>query len=260
MTENKGADESREIEGDVVKFAISMFLAAVAAYALYFGWYQGLPVGGTGAWGEFGDFVGGVINPVVGLVTVLLVARTLWATRLEASQTREEMKAQTCHLERQIEHYEKKERLDELRQRLAGVLSEWNIALELPLGHLMKYTEDGGAYLDNFGNRATRTVFYSLDYVAHYNQDTGAAAKSQVLDHWNGRFGNFVQLLDELALYCSDYEKLANGKEVTDFYRRRIQVPLRLFRAIGMLGKDEHANLNIGMNQRVFARSNVRVA
>ena len=44
MTENKGADESREIEGDVVKFAISMFLAAVAAYALYFGWYQGLPV------------------------------------------------------------------------------------------------------------------------------------------------------------------------------------------------------------------------
>lgn len=44
-------------------------------------------------WGQFGDFLGGVINPVVGLVTVFLVIVSISVQRKELAATVEEMKS-----------------------------------------------------------------------------------------------------------------------------------------------------------------------
>ncbi len=259
VTESKKSHVSRGVEGNVVWFAVVPFCVAIATYVGYFGLYLRLPLGRPQEWGEFGDYLGGLINPIIGLVTVLLVARTLRATRQAASKTHREMREQSRYLEKQINFYEKRERLEELRQRLAGVLLEWNSALEFPIGNLMQYAEGGGTKVDYIENKTVRDVFYDPAYIASYTNSFGGSARSEVLAHWVGRFGNFLLLMDELALYCAEYDEVAGEQVVTDFYRRRIQGPLKLFRVIGMLGDEEYSNLNIASKQRVFVQSNPKI-
>ncbi|EFF76086.1 hypothetical protein HMPREF0004_2571 [Achromobacter piechaudii ATCC 43553] len=62
----------------------------VAAYLVYFKFYLDAPAGGADSWGQFGDFLGGLLNPVVGTVTIVLLVRTLiaqeHAIRLQTSE------------------------------------------------------------------------------------------------------------------------------------------------------------------------------
>jgi len=215
----------------------------------YFGLYLGLGLGGTAQWGEFGDFVGGLTNPVVGLVAVILVARTLWTTRLEAKETRD-------LLMKQVDHFERRERLQELRQRLEGVLLEWNAALEQPLRQLMKYKKGkDGTEMHNYEDKTARTIFYLPGTLSHYRDEAHDLGRQAVLLHWNSRFGNFVQLLDELDEYCSEYDSFSRSRDVSNFYRRRVQYPLQLFRAVGMIGDTDLTRLNISFPQRAYAES-----
>lgn len=53
------------------------------------------------AWGQFGDFIGGILNPVVGLITLLLLVRTLELQRKELQEQRQEISRQNDILARQ---------------------------------------------------------------------------------------------------------------------------------------------------------------
>lgn len=52
-------------------------------------------------WGQFGDFVGGVLNPVIGLLTVYLVLVSVRLQRKELRETRAEMKNSNAALKHQ---------------------------------------------------------------------------------------------------------------------------------------------------------------
>ena len=45
-------------------------------------------------WGQFGDFIGGIVNPVVGLVTIVLLILTLHSQRKELQEQREQAAVQ----------------------------------------------------------------------------------------------------------------------------------------------------------------------
>lgn len=51
----------------------------LSAYFTYFGIYHSAPPGQPENWGQFGDFLGGLLNPVVGTITIVLLVRTLLA-------------------------------------------------------------------------------------------------------------------------------------------------------------------------------------
>ncbi|WAI82292.1 MULTISPECIES: putative phage abortive infection protein [Achromobacter] len=55
-------------------------LACLAAYAIVF---RGNPAGEPESWGQFGDFFGGMINPVVGMITIILLVKTFRAQQEE---------------------------------------------------------------------------------------------------------------------------------------------------------------------------------
>lgn len=42
------------------------------------------------------------------------------------------MAKQTAYLESQVRHFERKEKLDEMKKRLDGVLADWNVVMDLP--------------------------------------------------------------------------------------------------------------------------------
>lgn len=54
-----------------------------------------------GVWGQFGDFVGGILNPAIGLVTIYLVLVNVRLQRRELKATVREMRASNAALENQ---------------------------------------------------------------------------------------------------------------------------------------------------------------
>ena len=61
----------------------------------------GPPAETSAAWGEIGDFLGGTMNPIVAIVTVYLLVRTIELQRQELAETRAEMKEQRKETEKQ---------------------------------------------------------------------------------------------------------------------------------------------------------------
>ncbi len=49
------------------------YIAIIIFYSYHLGWISEDP----SRWGEFGDFIGGVINPTIGLITIWLLVNTL---------------------------------------------------------------------------------------------------------------------------------------------------------------------------------------
>lgn len=237
----------------IVAAGLSALLGAIVAYAIKFGLVQALPFGGPGEWGEFGDYVGGLVNPVIGLATVILVVRTLKVTRTEAADTRRELSKQTGHLESQVKHFERREMLDEMRKRLDGALSDWNLALEVPFAGINRLHPDGELYSwKNVGNTTTRMFLYRPDILGELKKHAGKDALSQLRPDWGPKFAHLIQLLEEMELYCLEYDSASGDKRVSNFYRHRIQVPLNVFRAADIIGKADLLSLAVPVTQRIY--------
>jgi hypothetical protein len=87
---------------------IGLFISAVALFAaviLFFYWKHFSSDLGyamstkTGDWGAFGDYIGGILNPIVGMATLVLVAITLKLTREALIQNERALKQAQFALE-----------------------------------------------------------------------------------------------------------------------------------------------------------------
>lgn len=97
----------------VMKVALaiaSVMLLAVAAYVFRF---HNHPAGDPDAWGQFGDYFGGLLNPALGsfsvlalIYTVYLQTKTLEATREQLDVSQEELKNSSAELKRSSEAFE----------------------------------------------------------------------------------------------------------------------------------------------------------
>lgn len=76
-------------------------LSLVVALWVYRGKFSGALSDSHEHWGQFGDYLGGLLNPIVGLITLLLLVRTLELQRKELQEQREEIKHQNSILMRQ---------------------------------------------------------------------------------------------------------------------------------------------------------------
>lgn len=98
VEDQKELDRQKDaIDKSLLQYAlgavVAVFLLAIVAVTIYAWNFSTFGLSNkTGAWGAFGDFLGGVINPAVGLVTVFLILITVVLQRRELRNTIEEMK------------------------------------------------------------------------------------------------------------------------------------------------------------------------
>lgn len=85
----------------LVWIPILMGVALVLAYAAYFGLIRAAPPGNPDSWGQFGDFVGGLLNPMVGIITIVLLVRTLHSQQAAIKLQSTELAMQRRELELQ---------------------------------------------------------------------------------------------------------------------------------------------------------------
>ncbi|CAB3904445.1 putative phage abortive infection protein [Achromobacter ruhlandii] len=74
-------------------------VVGIVAIALYRAHFPGhFAVDDQGKWGTFGDFIGGILNPVVGVVTLVLLVRTLLSQQKAIQLQSEELRLQRREL------------------------------------------------------------------------------------------------------------------------------------------------------------------
>lgn len=87
-----GDREEAQFKDRVVVLAfvgVAAWAIAVGCYAL---WFSTHGMSAADKWGQFGDFLGGVVNPIIGLATVILIAISLLTQREELRATQRELK------------------------------------------------------------------------------------------------------------------------------------------------------------------------
>jgi uncharacterized membrane protein len=226
-------EDELEFEKTVALWALRIAIAAFVLYFIFFVLVQRLPIGGPDAWGLFGDYFGGIINPVVGLVTVLLVVRTLKATRAEAKETRDEMSSQTRLLEDQARRYQIESELKEHQKRLDGVLAEWNQLANEVRPSLSDDVIGRGSRPPHTLNSLLRRpdMFDLIKQVKAKQEDFQNNARLE----WMVVLEPEITLLAEMAEYCAEYEAASGSRALADFYRRRVFLAFITFKLMGVL-------------------------
>ena len=91
MSEASIKEEVKEplIHTWAIWFALVVFTLALGIYAIQFIW--GLPhlSPNPEAWGQLGDFLGGMVNPIIGLITIWLLATSLKQNQIALQQSKQ---------------------------------------------------------------------------------------------------------------------------------------------------------------------------
>ncbi len=228
-------------------------VAATAILVSYAVAFHSHPWGGPDAWGTLGDYVGGLLNPIVGIITVVLVRETLKATREEAESSRIELSNQTKQLELQVRHAQGEAQLNDIKRRMDGVLREWEHEMAQRVGTIHVFEDDGEVRMDNKSGITVRDYLMKSVNPGTFVKLKNTPNTGKLMNSWNDRFENCLHLLDELSTYVEEYETLAPGSNTSKYYARRVQLPLRVFRAVGIVGPDELKSLHAGLKQRAYA-------
>jgi hypothetical protein len=220
-------------------------IGVVAAYLIAF-WKT--PVGGASEWGQFGDYFAGVLNPVIGLSTLFFVAWTLDATRKEGDRVVQEMKDQNKAFQKQLVDLERDRKLATLQKRLDGLLYEWGLAMNMSMPRVPVPSSDGSSRISD-GQKSVREVLYDpgLSHRIHALKEKNPVAFREMSGHWAGSLEWCIQMFAEFEKYCLDHDSEAGEKVLADFYRHRIQLPLRTFNALGLVDKNSLENLRVGL-------------
>lgn len=114
----RSEDEAKSLERDINGWKWGIVGAAslaVAAYAAWFGWRHGLALAdGPGTWGEFGDFLGGLLNPLVGFAAFYWLTRSVQLQKRELEDTRRALEESSDAQKQQAEQSRIAIRLDAL--------------------------------------------------------------------------------------------------------------------------------------------------
>lgn len=94
---------ARELRKWTVELLIFLVLviAAIVLYQ-YFSSFSGAKSTDQAVWGQFGDYVGGTLNPILGFVSILILAVTLNMQRVELRESRNNALANNAILEKQL--------------------------------------------------------------------------------------------------------------------------------------------------------------
>ncbi|MGN0920212.1 MAG: hypothetical protein ACI4NJ_00645 [Cellvibrio sp.] len=94
MSEASNKKEVKEplIQIWAIWIALIVFVLALGIYAIQFIW--GLPhlSPNPETWGQLGDFLGGMVNPIIGLITILLLATSLKQNQIALQQSKDALK------------------------------------------------------------------------------------------------------------------------------------------------------------------------
>ena len=115
----KGLD--RQVSRSIY-FAVALMSLSIAAYPLYFWVLEGgRRADDPEVWGQFGDYVGGLLNPLIAFLAFYWLTRSVLLQRQELVRVQEELEKSVLSQERQVRLSEGSARISALGGVLASV-------------------------------------------------------------------------------------------------------------------------------------------
>jgi uncharacterized membrane protein len=191
------------MESPKIKLFLSIAITAIiATFGMYFFNFHGPISSSQGDWGTFGDFVGGILNPIFGFLSFVAVLITIILQNSEMVLTRQELELTRKEMERSVSAQEKSEsalRLQaetQIKQQFEGtffsLLNEHNKSLQEIVNQGPEYKSKFTRLNDAFGN-----VFHLCHSL------TESRAELQNTNHLCGTYFRILfQVLKFIATNC----------------------------------------------------------
>lgn len=136
MTQSKQDvdDESNKLHGDILAWRkwLTFFGAALlVSYVVYFGLILGqMPAIDSDKWGAFGDFFGGILNPIVAFAAFYWLTQSVKLQKQELAQTRRELQVASEAQKELVENGKKSIRLSALTSLVGAIDGEISLLNE----------------------------------------------------------------------------------------------------------------------------------
>lgn len=224
QSSNTGDKASGRLARQLTQMTILAFVIILLVAGLYFFHFDGELSQSPNKWGLFGDYMGGVLNPIIGflalialLMTIVLQSKELAATREEMKMSREELANSAQALQdsrdiaaQQAEHNATQAKKEDIYRMINHVFADLNRTF---------YSEVKHPFIRTGLNVGVLNVPYShlfgQDKTAHYQSlSEGNAENIKLTDPVAAR-------LIELQYYLQEYEQISGNNEVTRFYKSR---------------------------------------
>lgn len=220
---------------------VSIGVFATIAYLLVFGMYfyffgEAPIVARNELWGQFGDFVGGVLNPLFALLafgallyTIILTHEELGLTRNELKLTRTELSKTAKAATKQASHFEREGKKNDLMKVIEQIYSDILFILKkefLPHQPTSEPMPDIRGELLR-GSTPISTIFpvsSTLEKILNSEDDN---LKKRFIPADSGNTPciraceQLAELLTSLSIYVCLYEKEAGNRIVSEFYKRK---------------------------------------
>lgn len=200
-------------------------------------------------WGQFGDFLGGIVNPSVGLVTIILLVWTLRSQQIELKEQRRQMAKQAFEQMFYAWFSALQKSLSECHQRFAPgeeksqqvglplfrMLIDWDSSKDLDLLEVIQSIENA----DSQHNRQVAISAlqeFAWDFII-----------DREIEH-STDFIKPIRLLTEVLYFVHDNAALTNTekKRYMNFLRASLEAEVIQALFLRMIGMDEDTNKLLG--------------
>lgn len=190
-------------------FAVPIAILMLAAY--FFNFHSGF--GDQGDFGAFGDFFGGILNPMLSFLTILLLLRQLRYQRSELHATVKELQNTAMIHKESIDHSRAVDIFDNTREEFVQELSDFYISLEeefLLLAPDGGITEGGYSANDPYGEKTIALSLKNID--THVELVTTVTLYSEHSDKFYScvtrALHHSVSKANNVLIYAYEYQRL----------------------------------------------------
>lgn len=169
------------------KLIVVILVVLPVGYFLWFGAIQGFELSNsTSSWGEFGDFLGGILNPLIAIFAVYWLSTSILIQKQELSETRDALEKTQKSQERQAELALLASKIQSLNMRMSIISSQLSAKLD-QRNIVLGATRQDQMFLNEEGHQnQARKILDKL------NPEIQALRESQT-----GLIRDIEQLLDE---------------------------------------------------------------
>ncbi|NLQ23416.1 hypothetical protein HGO26_11085 [Shewanella sp. S-1] len=231
----------------------ALFVIACCLLIFYFANFnEGVP--NQEKFGQFGDYLGGVLNPVLGFATVGLLIwslrmqrEELALTRKELEETKKEIALSRKAMEAQVTHLEKEAKLNEALRIIAdlrthiSIISNYKFVLSRDVAHeIVSALSTYGTTADDVRSM-TATTMNALIYgerksLFENNENIRAAFKEQfdsaIQNNEPSPLVEFEKLLLQLSTVAMYYHQESHSKKLTLVYLLEAERLLKPFQGV----------------------------
>lgn len=223
-------DKAGNILGFFAVLACGIYCGGVVSYLVGIGVYQNF---NSEILGQFGDFIGGSLNPLFAVMTLLGLLYTISLQREEIriqmeelriqnevlQQTQEEMRESRMIAQAQYRHITEEAKKSELRLVLSTIDREVQERL-----------------VDVYGRTSVKVVFFDL--ADRLRQAKGRGERVTYSDIGIGSIMRIGELLEQMDAFLNEYNAIQSGDSIVSYYHTKYNYYADVLKKTGVIKHD----------------------